>query len=75
MKSAARILAIAGFTAAIGLAGIVTARAADQTLLNVSYDPTRELYQQYNEVFAKHWTSLIRLQNDSRIGKYCRAYG
>jgi sulfate/thiosulfate-binding protein len=58
MKSAARILAIAGFTAAIGLAGIVTARAADQTLLNVSYDPTRELYQQYNEVFAKHWASL-----------------
>ncbi|WP_082195476.1 sulfate ABC transporter substrate-binding protein [Bacillus testis] len=24
-------------------------------LLNVSYDPTRELYQQYNEAFAKHW--------------------
>lgn len=25
------------------------------TLTNVSYDPTRELYAQYNEVFAKHW--------------------
>ncbi|MDK4197615.1 sulfate ABC transporter substrate-binding protein [Pseudomonas sp. HR1] len=24
-------------------------------LLNVSYDPTRELYQQYNAAFAKHW--------------------
>lgn len=24
-------------------------------LLNVSYDPTRELYQQYNAGFAKHW--------------------
>ena len=27
----------------------------DKTLLNVSYDPTRELYQQFNSAFAKHW--------------------
>ena len=26
-----------------------------QTLLNVSYDPTRELYQDYNKAFARHW--------------------
>ena len=25
------------------------------TITNVSYDPTRELYQAYNEIFAKHW--------------------
>jgi sulfate transport system substrate-binding protein len=25
------------------------------TLLNVSYDPTRELYQEYNAAFAKYW--------------------
>jgi sulfate transport system substrate-binding protein len=25
------------------------------TLLNVSYDPTRELYQEFNTAFAKHW--------------------
>jgi len=25
------------------------------TLLNVSYDPTRELYVQYNQAFARHW--------------------
>lgn len=31
------------------------ARAADQTILNVSYDPTRELYQEYNAAFAKYW--------------------
>jgi sulfate transport system substrate-binding protein len=31
------------------------AQAADITLLNVSYDPTRELYKAYNPVFAKHW--------------------
>jgi len=28
---------------------------ADTTLLNVSYDPTRELYQEFNAAFAKHW--------------------
>lgn len=28
---------------------------ADRTLLNVSYDPTRELYQEFNAAFAKHW--------------------
>src|SRR6516225_9886217 len=31
---------------------------ADVTLLNVSYDPTRELYQDYNALFAKHWQAL-----------------
>ena len=30
------------------------AREAD-TLLNVSYDPTRELYAEFNVAFAKHW--------------------
>jgi sulfate transport system substrate-binding protein len=25
------------------------------TLLNVSYDPTRELYQEFNQAFARHW--------------------
>ncbi len=30
-------------------------RAADIKLLNVSYDPTRELYKDYNAVFAKYW--------------------
>lgn len=28
---------------------------AQKTLLNVSYDPTRELYQEFNAAFAKHW--------------------
>jgi sulfate transport system substrate-binding protein len=28
---------------------------ADVTLLNVSYDPTRELYSDYNALFEKHW--------------------
>jgi sulfate/thiosulfate-binding protein len=29
--------------------------AKDITLLNVSYDPTRELYQEYNTAFSKYW--------------------
>ena len=32
------------------------AKAADKLeLLNVSYDPTRELYEEYNTLFVKHW--------------------
>src|SRR3954470_22214242 len=31
------------------------ASAAPVTLLNVSYDPTRELYQSFNAAFAKYW--------------------
>ena len=27
----------------------------EQGLLNVSYDPTRELYKDYNQLFAAHW--------------------
>lgn len=29
--------------------------AKDVTLLNVSYDPTRELYREFNTAFSKHW--------------------
>lgn len=28
---------------------------ADRTLLNVSYDPTRELYKEFNQAFIQHW--------------------
>jgi sulfate/thiosulfate transport system substrate-binding protein len=31
------------------------AAAKDLTLLNVSYDPTRELYQEVNTAFARYW--------------------
>lgn len=29
--------------------------SAKDSILNVSYDPTREFYRGYNELFAKHW--------------------
>ncbi len=37
------------------LALSISASAADISLLNVSYDPTREFYQEFNAAFAKHW--------------------
>jgi sulfate/thiosulfate-binding protein len=37
------------------LLGCATIVRAEVTLLNVSYDPTRELYQGYNEAFARYW--------------------
>jgi sulfate/thiosulfate-binding protein len=33
-------------------------QASPVTLRNVSYDPTRELYQDYNAAFGKHWKEL-----------------
>ena len=41
--------------AAAALAVALAANAADLTLLNVSYDPTRELYQQYDTAFSAYW--------------------
>ncbi|MFI3137306.1 MAG: sulfate ABC transporter substrate-binding protein [Methylococcaceae bacterium] len=32
-----------------------SAAFAERTLLNVSYDPTRELYQEFNQEFIKYW--------------------
>jgi sulfate/thiosulfate-binding protein len=40
--------------AAVSMVLAAPARA-DVTLLNVSYDPTRELYQDFNKSFAKFW--------------------
>jgi sulfate transport system substrate-binding protein len=50
-----RVLAI---TAALAGA-LLTCGAAQKavTLLNVSYDPTREFYQDYNQAFAKYWAA------------------
>jgi sulfate transport system substrate-binding protein len=33
----------------------LASHAKEIKLLNVSYDPTRELYQEYNDAFAKYW--------------------
>ncbi|OQW92385.1 MAG: ABC transporter permease [Beggiatoa sp. IS2] len=51
---------------------------AEITLLNVSYDPTRELYQEFNEAFIKHWQettgeALKIQQSHGGSGKQARA--
>jgi sulfate/thiosulfate transport system substrate-binding protein len=38
-------------------AGGSSAARSEVVLLNVSYDPTRELYRQFNEAFARHWAA------------------
>ena len=45
---------LGGTTLAFGALRPTRARA-DTTLLNVSYDPTRELYKDFNTAFAQHW--------------------
>ena len=52
--------------------------AKSVTLLNVSYDPTRELYQDYNAVFAEHWLkehgqTVTIEQSHGGSGKQARA--
>ncbi|MFZ3223423.1 MAG: sulfate ABC transporter substrate-binding protein, partial [Rugosibacter sp.] len=52
--------------------------AAKITLLNVSYDPTRELYQEFNAAFAKQWQAktgdtVVVKQSHGGAGKQARA--
>jgi sulfate transport system substrate-binding protein len=59
---------------AIGTAAL----AKDVTLLNVSYDPTREFYEEYNKAFAKYWKaktgdSVTINQSHGGSGKQARA--
>src|SRR5437762_1005995 len=54
------------------------ARAEDQTLLNVSYDPTRELYTEINTAFAAAWKAksgktVAIQQSHAGSGKQARA--
>ena len=41
--------------AAVALVVAIVPARAERSMLNASYDPTRELYQQFNPVFAKAW--------------------
>jgi sulfate/thiosulfate-binding protein len=58
-----------GFAAVVVLAATAaaTAASADVTLLNVSYDPTRELYKAINAAFAADWKAktgeTVTIQN------------
>ncbi|WP_445937851.1 sulfate ABC transporter substrate-binding protein [Pseudomonas sp.] len=69
-----RRFALAALASAI-FAGPV---AAAETLLNVSYDPTRELYSEFNAAFNKHWQAqgneaITIQQSHGGSGKQARA--
>ncbi len=56
----------------------LSAWAKQIMLLNVSYDPTRELYEDYNQVFVKYWKdktgeNVVTNQSHGGSGKQARA--
>ncbi len=63
---------------ASGIPGTFAEAAGNATLLNVSYDPTRELYQSENTAFAQYWQkksgqSVVINQSHGGSGKQARA--
>lgn len=63
--------------AALGLA-LSSPALADREILNVSYDPTRELYEAFNKEFINHWKeetgeTLVVRQSHGGAGKQTRA--
>jgi sulfate/thiosulfate-binding protein len=75
-SSSAMLKLFAAATISCGL--LAGAARAETTLLNVSYDPTRELYQEFNAAFAKHWEAksgekVTIKQSHGGSGKQARA--
>ncbi|MBF0273142.1 MAG: sulfate ABC transporter substrate-binding protein [Magnetococcales bacterium] len=65
-------------TVTVLAAGILAAHAAEVSLLNVSYDPTRELYQEFNRAFSQFWQArsgdqVTVKQSHGGSGKQARA--
>ena len=69
---------VACLSAAVALCLVVNVARAERSLLNVSYDPTRELYQEFNQAFVKEWADkhgervTIRMSHGGS-GKQARA--
>jgi len=60
------------------IAAVAAPLGAQARLLNVSYDPTREFYEEYNRLFAKHWKAttgqdVVVNQSHGGSGKQARA--
>ncbi|NMF88898.1 sulfate ABC transporter substrate-binding protein [Aromatoleum petrolei] len=75
MKSTLLRRSLIAFALSAGIAG---AAYGQTTLLNVSYDPTRELYQAFNPEFAKYWKAktgqdVTIKQSHGGAGKQARA--
>jgi sulfate transport system substrate-binding protein len=65
-------------TATLAIGAHSAGALADTTILNVSYDPTRELYQELNAAFTKHWKQqtgeeVTIQQSHGGAGKQARA--
>ena len=72
------LLTIASLAFTISLVAPITALAKEVTLLNVSYDPTRELYVDFNAAFSKYWQAktgdTVKVnQSHGGSGKQARA--
>ncbi len=66
------------FKLAALLSSLVVSSVFADELLNVSYDPTREFYQEFNAAFAKQWKektgkSLVVKQSHGGSGKQARS--
>ena len=73
-----RRFALAALASALTIAGAAGPAAAAETLLNVSYDPTRELYVDFNKAFNKYWQdqgneAVTIQQSHGGSGKQARA--
>ncbi|HHY48723.1 MAG TPA: sulfate ABC transporter substrate-binding protein [Alphaproteobacteria bacterium] len=57
MKTIARLLSLSALLASLGMGFVITTSnaQAQHDLVNVSYDPTRELYREYGEWFQGYW--------------------
>ncbi len=63
---------------ALTWSGLTVQAQTSISLLNVSYDPTRELYTEFNQAFAKHWKArtgqdVTIKQSHSGSGKQARS--
>jgi sulfate/thiosulfate-binding protein len=75
MKNHRFTRALLAFALTIGASAVAL---AETTILNVSYDPTRELYQEFNTIFAAHWKkqtgeAVTIQQSHGGSGKQARA--
>jgi sulfate/thiosulfate transport system substrate-binding protein len=76
-RSLSRVVSILALAVAV-IIGAPSALAKTVRLLNVSYDPTREFYQEFNVAFASHWRektgdSVVVQQSHGGAGKQARS--
>lgn len=77
MKTLFFRLGLPALALSLGLSSVAVS-AKEVNLLNVSYDPTRELYQEFNPAFAKYWKTktgddVVIKQSHGGSGKQARA--